>query len=204
MSVRAILTTAVRMQTALTQREVSPAPATLATLEMGSCVQVSTNCSHLHLLISSILPWLVRLADINECELEVPPCGSNANCSDTDGSFICTCRTGFEGNGFTCTGKAAMQISFQVYIMHVCNSYVVLSYRCFWVCQEFGWMRPECNLQQHVWKLWLHLQPRIHWKWIHMLRYTHPFKLRFCGMTALDLHFKYVDHAGCVLRMFTY
>ena len=30
-----------RMQTALTQREVSPAPATLATLEMESTVQVS-------------------------------------------------------------------------------------------------------------------------------------------------------------------
>ena len=119
MSVRMVMTTAMRMQTALTQREVSPAPATLATLEMGSCVQVSTNGSHLHLQISSILPWLVRLADINECELEVPPCGSNANCSDTDGSFICTCTTGFEGNGFTCTGKAAMQKSFQGYI-HAC------------------------------------------------------------------------------------
>ena len=34
-------TTVVRMQTALTQREVSSAPATLATLEMESFVQVS-------------------------------------------------------------------------------------------------------------------------------------------------------------------
>jgi len=34
MNVRAILTTAMRMQTALTLREVSPAPAILATLEM--------------------------------------------------------------------------------------------------------------------------------------------------------------------------
>ena len=41
MNVRAILTTAMRMQTALTQREVSPAPVTLATLEMESTVQVS-------------------------------------------------------------------------------------------------------------------------------------------------------------------
>jgi len=39
--VRAILTTAMRMQTVLTQREVSPAPATLATLEMESTAQVS-------------------------------------------------------------------------------------------------------------------------------------------------------------------
>jgi len=41
MNVRAILTTAMRMQTVLTQREVSPAPATLATLEMESTAQVS-------------------------------------------------------------------------------------------------------------------------------------------------------------------
>ena len=42
MSVRMMSsTTVVRMQTALTQREVSPAPATLATLEMESFVLVS-------------------------------------------------------------------------------------------------------------------------------------------------------------------
>ena len=41
MSVRMVMTTAMRMQTALTQREVSPAPVTLATLEMESTVQVS-------------------------------------------------------------------------------------------------------------------------------------------------------------------
>ena len=41
MSVRMVMTTAMRMQTALTLMEVSPAPATLATLEMESTVQVS-------------------------------------------------------------------------------------------------------------------------------------------------------------------
>jgi len=33
------------------------------------------------------------------------PCHSNANCTDTDGSFNCTCVAGFEGDGFNCTGK---------------------------------------------------------------------------------------------------
>ena len=41
-----VMTTAMRMQTALTQREVSPAPVTLATLEMELTVQVSCNASH--------------------------------------------------------------------------------------------------------------------------------------------------------------
>ena len=39
-------TAVMSMQTALTQREVSPAPATLATLETESTVQISGNASH--------------------------------------------------------------------------------------------------------------------------------------------------------------
>ena len=31
-------------------------------------------------------------------------CSSNASCTDTDGSFNCTCREGYEGDGFNCTG----------------------------------------------------------------------------------------------------
>ena len=38
MSVRMVMTTVMRMQTVLTQREVSPASVTLATLEMDSTV----------------------------------------------------------------------------------------------------------------------------------------------------------------------
>jgi len=41
MSVRMVMTTAMRMQTAVTQREVSPATVTLAMLERESSVQVS-------------------------------------------------------------------------------------------------------------------------------------------------------------------
>ena len=41
MSVRMVMTTVMRMQTALTQRELSPAPGTLATLEMESSAQVN-------------------------------------------------------------------------------------------------------------------------------------------------------------------
>ena len=49
--------------------------------------------------------------DVNECELETYPCNSNANCTDTDGSFNCTCREGFEGDGFNCTGMYNMHFS---------------------------------------------------------------------------------------------
>ena len=49
--------------------------------------------------------------NINECEIitgESEPrhrCDSYANCTDTEGSFECTCRDGFSGDGITCTGK---------------------------------------------------------------------------------------------------
>ena len=42
--------------------------------------------------------------DVDECALNEHTCNVNANCTDTDGSFNCTCREGFEGDGFSCTG----------------------------------------------------------------------------------------------------
>ena len=51
------------------------------------------------------LTQFIQPADINECELELHICHSNANCTDSIGSFKCTCGKGFEGDGYTCTGK---------------------------------------------------------------------------------------------------
>ena len=43
--------------------------------------------------------------DINECLNVVPVCDENANCSNTDGSFECTCRAGYMGSGRECEGN---------------------------------------------------------------------------------------------------
>ena len=43
--------------------------------------------------------------DIDECDRNTHNCASEADCSNTVGSFNCTCRGGFEGNGIQCTGK---------------------------------------------------------------------------------------------------
>ena len=40
--------------------------------------------------------------DINECEMS--PCHQNANCKDVDGSYECTCKTGYSGDGKQCEG----------------------------------------------------------------------------------------------------
>ena len=41
--------------------------------------------------------------DVNECEIATDNCGDNASCSNTEGSFECTCDQGFTGDGITCT-----------------------------------------------------------------------------------------------------
>jgi len=43
--------------------------------------------------------------DINECALRAEPCDPNANCTNTHGSFFCTCNQGYTGNGSVCSSE---------------------------------------------------------------------------------------------------
>ena len=43
------------------------------------------------------------MTDINECVLGVDQCTTNATCSNTEGSYECSCNTGFTGDGTTCS-----------------------------------------------------------------------------------------------------
>lgn len=43
--------------------------------------------------------------DVNECERGIANCSENANCTDTQGNFTCTCFLGYTGDGFNCTSK---------------------------------------------------------------------------------------------------
>ena len=43
------------------------------------------------------------LLDIDECEAN--PCDVNAACLNTNGSYECSCRPGFKGDGDSCTGN---------------------------------------------------------------------------------------------------
>ena len=48
----------------------------------------------------------IIILDINECEKESHNCHSNAKCINTNGSFTCQCKGGYEGDGLiTCQCK---------------------------------------------------------------------------------------------------
>ena len=41
--------------------------------------------------------------DVDECTADPAPCDTNATCTNTDGSFECTCDAGYTGDGVGCT-----------------------------------------------------------------------------------------------------
>ena len=43
--------------------------------------------------------------DIDECKGSNNVCDENANCFNTFGSYNCTCKDGFTGDGHSCSGK---------------------------------------------------------------------------------------------------
>ena len=97
-----------KMLTASTLLGPSFVPAMKDTAEMGSLAQVSTSqILKTYRVTSVVIPKLLlefcSSSDIDECQ-EQSPCDQNANCTNTPGSFTCTCNVGYQGDGLTCTG----------------------------------------------------------------------------------------------------
>jgi len=49
--------------------------------------------------------------DIDECSADASPCDENADCTNTDGSYSCNCKQGFDGDGEVCEGKTGLPLS---------------------------------------------------------------------------------------------
>ena len=43
--------------------------------------------------------------DLDECDSDFYDCDINAVCQNTAGSYTCTCKAGYTGDGRTCVGK---------------------------------------------------------------------------------------------------
>ena len=51
----------------------------------------------------------MNFTDISECERGLDDCDPNATCTNTIGSYVCICNTGFTGDGVMCTGQGSKQ-----------------------------------------------------------------------------------------------
>ena len=68
------------------------------------CLDASPYTFHLAPESTRILTFISILTDVNECTLQSDDCSEQASCSNTPGSYNCTCKEGFSGDGRTCAG----------------------------------------------------------------------------------------------------
>ena len=65
---------------------------------------------------ASNIPFCVKyvffLPDIDECKINV--CHHNASCTNTQGSYNCTCNPGYIGDGLNCKGRFGLFHAFQL------------------------------------------------------------------------------------------
>ena len=47
--------------------------------------------------------------DVDECSDGSHNCNANAICTNSEGSFTCTCNSGYSGNGLNCEGKSRVR-----------------------------------------------------------------------------------------------
>ena len=46
----------------------------------------------------------ILVSDVDECATNTHDCAADADCINTDGSFICSCQVGYIGDGKLCQG----------------------------------------------------------------------------------------------------
>ncbi|CAH3155753.1 unnamed protein product [Porites lobata] len=67
--------------------------------------------------------FIYYFADIHECDTGTHQCDSHAFCNNTKGSYNCTCKPGYFGNGFNCTEfmNSSILNSSDYYFRHLGN-----------------------------------------------------------------------------------
>ena len=72
-------------------------------------------------------------ADVNECITGEHNCDANEkDCNNTEGSFACTCKPGYSGNGVNCTGDYILVKTWIVLMLRLFQYHFVTSSRV-WV-----------------------------------------------------------------------
>ena len=88
-------------------------------------------------------------AEIDECAGE-NDCHDNANCTNTVGSYNCSCNGGFEGNGTHCQGIAVVFIITHSRRLCFHSRWLVCLFVLF-VCLLMSDTDPCSNLQCIIW-----------------------------------------------------
>ena len=59
-----------------------------------------------NIILSQIyLIFVLLYLDLDECDSGTHNCDVNADCINTAGSYTCTCKPGYQGDGETCQGE---------------------------------------------------------------------------------------------------
>ena len=105
--------------------------------------------------------------DIDECKDDNYVCDVNANCTNTYGSYNCTCKEGYTGNGRSCSGTKFIIIKFyfSLKLLYVFPSFISLKAgilhwlsSVYWVMKTDAiWIKTgkahshfNCNKQNHI------------------------------------------------------
>ena len=54
--------------------------------------------------VANVLAKFCFSEDVNECSAKRDQCHPHANCTNSKGSYLCTCKSGFKGDGSSCEG----------------------------------------------------------------------------------------------------
>ena len=105
MNVKDLLISATPMQHVLTLLVVMCAVVMTVTLEKDHFVLV---CENNKLKSLCCLKLMFIHADIDECGDGTNSCDVNAECTNTDGSYTCSCSSRYTGDGMSCIGEYEM------------------------------------------------------------------------------------------------
>ena len=69
-------------------------------------------------IVDNFLTRYVYIIDIDECQ-GVNNCDSNANCTNTQGSFTCSCQEGYSGDGKSCSGEILFYLHTNMFLFYL-------------------------------------------------------------------------------------
>ena len=81
--------------------------------------------------------YIYGFSDIDECKGN-HSCHVNATCTNTNGSYLCECHPGFNGNGQNCTGEFNIfAIIFRIFLLESNLKLLRWPYYQFLVCKRY-------------------------------------------------------------------